>query len=253
MTKVDYSKIASRYDNNPIRAEIPFDRTLDLSNNNAWRVVDLGCGTGLYIASQQANPLRTNIQWIGVDPSPEMLEIARRKVSNVEFLNAAAENLPFDNETIDYVVSRFSFQHFSDQQRALREIHRITRPGGYFKIVNLVPELSPDWWVFKYFPQAIEIDKKRFWSINVQKNEVQAAGFTIAKEELHLREQVPADLIVNEARNRETSELLLIDDDHYREGLARLLRDLVPIGNGLVRWGLMIAEITYQRPPLPAY
>jgi hypothetical protein len=60
-----------------------------------------------------------------------------------------------------------------------------------------------------------------------------------------MREKIPAHLVLNEARNRETSELVLIDQEHYSEGLKRLEADLVPLNDKLIDWGLMITELYF--------
>lgn len=249
MTRVNYSDIAGRYDNNPVRHEIDCDNILTLAADHPWRVLDLGCGTGSYIRRQADLTHNQHIEWHGVDPNENMLNFAKSKVPFAKLKNARAENLPFADDFFDYVTSRFSFHHFNDGHAALREIRRVVKPGGFFKLVNLVPELSPDWWLFEYFPEARKIDEKRFWSLDYLKHETLKIGFTIRDCQLKLRETIDAKLVVNEARNRETSELLLISDEHYKAGLKRLENDLGKPGIQQVDWGLMIAEITFVKTP----
>ncbi|WP_281759830.1 class I SAM-dependent methyltransferase [Alicyclobacillus hesperidum] len=50
--------------------------------------------------------------------------------------------LPYSNDTFDYVVSRFVFQHLSDPQHALQEIFRVLRPGGLVCIIDIDDQLS---------------------------------------------------------------------------------------------------------------
>ncbi len=243
MSKVDYSDIASRYDNNPIRSDIPEDPILSLSYGHHWRVLDLGCGTGSYIESQSRSGKYKNIEWHGLDPSAEMLNRAKTKVSGAHFHLGKAEILPFEQGFFDYVTSRFSLHHFDDPRSALVAVHRVLKKNGHFKIVNIAPDQSPNWWIFKYFPKARELDMKRFWPVDQIKSEVSHAGFHHESTSMTLRKKIPAHLVLNEARNRETSELLLIDYDSYKNGLKRLEFDLKPLGDQLVDWGLMITEI----------
>lgn len=245
MARVNYSDIAARYDQNPIRSNITPDQILDLAAGNPWAVLDLGCGTGTYLEVQASLPKHKNIQWYGADPSEEMLRIAKSKVPFAKFHNAVAEELPFDNAYFDYLTSRFSFHHFADPRAAIKEIHRVVKVNGFFKIVNLAPELSPNWWLFRYFPEAQKIDAKRFWDLEFLKNEVRKAGFTLHSSHLQMRDKIKASLVLNEARNRETSELLLLSDHEYSEGLAHLEKELANQADQVVDWGLMIAELSF--------
>ena len=245
MARVNYSDIAARYDQNPIRSNIAPDEILDLASGAPWAVLDLGCGTGTYLEIQSSLPKHKNVRWYGADPSEEMLRIAKGKIPNVKFHNAVAEELPFPDAHFDYVTSRFSFHHFTDRYAAIKEIHRVIKPGGFFKIVNLAPELSPNWWIFRYFPEAQKIDAKRFWDLEFLKNEMLKSGFKLHSSHLHMRDKIKASLILNEARNRETSELLLLRDNQYSEGLAHLEKDLANQVDQVVDWGLMIAELSF--------
>jgi ubiquinone/menaquinone biosynthesis C-methylase UbiE len=245
MARVNYSDIAKRYDQNPIRRNIAPDTTLNLASGKPWNVLDLGCGTGSYIEIQSGLQEHKNIRWYGADPSEDMLNVAREKAQIALFHKAGAEDLPFDDNFFDYVTSRFSFHHFADRNRALKEIFRVLKPGGYFKIVNLAPELSPNWWIFRYFPASIKIDQQRFWDLEFLKSKTIEVGFELRTTQLQLREKIESSLILNEARNRETSELLLIDDGEYRAGLRRLEEELAGHRHELVDWGLMVAELEF--------
>lgn len=246
-SRIDYSNIANRYDKNPVRSLIKPDQTLEFALGKPWTVLDLGCGTGSFIESQTTDAKNKNILWHGLDPSEEMLRIARNKVPFAEFHTGVAENMPFANSHFDYVTSRFSFHHLDDRLMALKEIHRILKPGGFLKIVNLVPELSPNWWIFRYFPTARMIDAKRFWTIDHVVSTARDFGFCLNSTQLEMKEQIKAKLVLDEARNRETSELLLIDEDEYKNGLKTLETELTTLGDRLVTWGLMIAELEFKK------
>lgn len=246
-SRIDYSNIANRYDKNPVRSIIKPDKTLELALGKPWTVLDLGCGTGSFIESQTTDAKNKNIQWHGLDPSEEMLQIARTKVPFAKFHTGAAENMPFASNHFDYVTSRFSFHHFDDRLMALKEMHRILKPGGFLKIVNLVPELSPNWWIFRFFPTARMIDAKRFWTIDHVISTARNFGFSLNSTQLEMKEEIKAKLVIDEARNRETSELLLIDEDEYKNGLKTLEAELTTLGDRLVTWGLMIAELEFKK------
>src|SRR5262249_58028847 len=69
---------------------------------------------------------------VGVDFSPAMLAFARKRVRNATFIEADAQELPFDDAEFDIVVSNLGVCHVPDQPRALAEARRVLRSGGRF-------------------------------------------------------------------------------------------------------------------------
>lgn len=98
------------------------------------RVIDVACGTGvLAIAALETVVPEGTV--VGVDINEGMLNIARSKSSSVEWLNAPAEALPFNDNHFDCVVSQFGLMYFENQSGAIREMMRILRPGGSATVV----------------------------------------------------------------------------------------------------------------------
>jgi ubiquinone/menaquinone biosynthesis C-methylase UbiE len=80
----------------------------------------------------------------GVDFSPAMLAFANARVPNAVFIRADAQELPFDNEEFDIIVSNLGVCHVPDQPRALLEARRVLGRGGRFAMtVWCGPDVSP--------------------------------------------------------------------------------------------------------------
>ena len=97
------------------------------------RVLDVACGTGaltVAAADRVAAGGATGGAVLGLDANPEMLAVARRKRPDVEWHEGRAESLPFADASFDAVVSQFGLMFFDDRVAALREMHRVLRPGG---------------------------------------------------------------------------------------------------------------------------
>ncbi len=88
-------------------------------------VLEVGCGTGL-VLRRIAKFARTAR---GVDLSPGMLEKARAR--GLDVLEASATELPFPDDSFDVVCSFKVLAHVREIDRALREMVRVTRPGGH--------------------------------------------------------------------------------------------------------------------------
>lgn len=106
------------------------------------RVLDVGIGSGLNLPFY--GPHVTKL-W-GIDPSPELLEMARQRLKDVKFpgelLRGSAEEIPFPDASIDTVVLTWTLCTVPDPIRALREMRRVLRPDG--QLIFAEHGLSPD-------------------------------------------------------------------------------------------------------------
>ena len=97
-------------------------------------VLDLGTGTGS-VALRVASKVGEDGRVIGNDISQEMLGLAAHKakeldITNVEFQEGRAENIPAEDSSFDVVLASLSLMYVIDRGAAAREIGRVLRPGG---------------------------------------------------------------------------------------------------------------------------
>ncbi len=99
--KTDYKAIAENYDKNKYRQEVKQDEDLkghiDKGLTPAIKVLDLACGTGIYLQNQINYFQDVSIEWHGLDASEEMLQKAKNKISSCRFVSGLAEELPYDS------------------------------------------------------------------------------------------------------------------------------------------------------------
>jgi demethylmenaquinone methyltransferase/2-methoxy-6-polyprenyl-1,4-benzoquinol methylase len=90
------------------------------------RVLDACCGTGdLALAGRAAGG-----EVVGVDFSQAMLERARRKAPQIEWVQADAAALPFPDESFDAVTVGFGIRNLADLEGGMHELARVLKPGG---------------------------------------------------------------------------------------------------------------------------
>lgn len=112
------------------------------------RVLDVACGTGnlTLTAKSYAGP---NGKVYGIDASPEMIEVAKKKASrsgqDVVFEVGLIEKLAFPDATFDVVISRLAIHHLPDEikREGFSEILRVLKPGGKVLIADFSPPTNP--------------------------------------------------------------------------------------------------------------
>ena len=95
-------------------------------------VIDLGCGTGLSTAIWRGN----SEEVIGIEPSEDMLAVAKKKEGNgCTFLQAFSDHTGLENELADVVVCSQSF-HWMEPVQTLQEVNRILKQDGIFAAID---------------------------------------------------------------------------------------------------------------------
>jgi demethylmenaquinone methyltransferase/2-methoxy-6-polyprenyl-1,4-benzoquinol methylase len=107
--------------------------TVEQSVRSGDRTLDACCGTGdLAIAARAARA-----EVVGLDFSERMLERARRKAPEIEFVHGDMLALPFDAGSFDSATVGFGVRNVEDLTAGIRELRRVLRPGGRLGILEI--------------------------------------------------------------------------------------------------------------------
>jgi ubiquinone/menaquinone biosynthesis C-methylase UbiE len=105
--------------------------------------IDVGCGIGLLTMLMHGTS--GGAKTVGVDGSMARIETARSRASpvtdGIEFVNADVHRLPMDTDHFDFAWSRFVFEYLRDPSAVLKEMIRVTRPGGIVAVADLDSQL----------------------------------------------------------------------------------------------------------------
>jgi demethylmenaquinone methyltransferase/2-methoxy-6-polyprenyl-1,4-benzoquinol methylase len=118
--------------------------TIEKTVRSGDRTLDACCGTGdLAIGAQ-----RTGADVVGLDFSERMLERARRKAPELEFVQGDVLALPFDDAWFDSAVVGFGVRNVEDLDACLRELRRVLRAGGRLGILEIT---RPTGWLAPFY------------------------------------------------------------------------------------------------------
>jgi SAM-dependent methyltransferase len=137
MEREGWERAAQHYEGCWSDTELFVEAILDAAAVGAGtRMLDIACGPGLVseaAATRGAKP-------VGVDFALAMVERARARCPELEFVVGDAQQLPFGDESFDAVTMNFGILHLSDPERAIAEAFRVVLPGGRFAFTAWVAE-----------------------------------------------------------------------------------------------------------------
>lgn len=122
---------------------------------DARTVLNVGAGTGSYEPSDR--------QVIAVEPSAEM--IAQRPPDSAPVVQAAAESIPFEDDSFDAALAILTIHHWGDLSAGLAELQRVARERVVLLTVD--PEALRELWMNRdYWPEMIELECRRMPSMS---------------------------------------------------------------------------------------
>jgi ubiquinone/menaquinone biosynthesis C-methylase UbiE len=196
-----------------------FDALVTLGDLQGRRIVDIGCGTGQLAAALVE---RAHAKVWGVDPSAEMVAVARERVPRgVGVRQAHAESLPFRDAWFDRATMALVV-HLLDRPSAFAEARRVVGPAGRLAIATFHPYHFDTYWLNEMFPRIAEIDRARFPGESELTAQLVAAGFAAVQcSRVSSTEELDRETALARVRGRHISTFDLLDPDEIRLGTER--------------------------------
>jgi len=150
-----------------------------------WHALDIATGAG-----HTAFTFAPHVAHVTAsDLTPEMLTVAanlakEKDLDNIDFKEADAENLPFDEATFDLVTCRIAPHHFPDVEQFVQECARVLKPGGTLAIVDNIVPAEPEAADFvNAFEKFRDPSHERCLSAEEWADAYQQAGITLTHAE----------------------------------------------------------------------
>jgi ArsR family transcriptional regulator len=147
-TRVFFNNVAATWDNLKQDLFGDFDLNhvltddLNKGNHKVKTIVDLGCGTGELLSFMNMKVQKC----IGVDSSPKMLELAKKRFNNTEgryeFRLGELEHLPIKGREVDSAVINMVLHHIAVPSQVIHEAYRVLEPSGSLLIADLAKHTS---------------------------------------------------------------------------------------------------------------
>jgi len=171
-----------------------------LDSKELEQITDVACGTGdlLLFWKEYADKKGVDVQnYVGVDPSVGMLEVARKKIDFAEFKEGKAQELPVEDSSTELISISYGIRNVVDRVEALQEFYRALKPKGIVVILEFTKQereglfdkvvdfgmkkvlprvgglISKNYEAYKYLPDSIE----GFLTTEMLEKELVEAGF----------------------------------------------------------------------------
>jgi ubiquinone/menaquinone biosynthesis C-methylase UbiE len=216
---IDYNRMASEYaKHREIHPGVFESFISDGRIGGSSSVLEIGCGTGNYIGRLHR---LTDCQSYGIDPSQQMLSIAKEKFPASGVRKGKAEKLGFEPDFFDLVFSVDVIHHITDKLSYFREAYRVLKLGGKVCTVTdsewIIGNHQP---LSVYFPETVAVELKRYPSINQIRGLMQDRGFHEINDKMV---EFPYELTDASAyRSKVFSSLQLISEEDFQRGLKRM-------------------------------
>jgi ubiquinone/menaquinone biosynthesis C-methylase UbiE len=233
--QVDYDRIAPTYDrrftagddrSGTVEALRNVLHDLIVPKGRAPQILEVGCGTGKWLADIAEMPHMETPYVFGLDLSMGMLRQAYRRETPLGLTCGRAEQLPFPAATFDLVYCVNAIHHLDRPRAFIGEACRLLRTGGRLAVIGMDPHGRRErWYVYRYFKGVYETDLGRFPSWAQIADWMSAEGLAIECQVVdHIWAPKVGRAVLDDPfiEQDSCSQLALLSQEAYQAGLRRI-------------------------------
>ncbi|MFK7810363.1 MAG: class I SAM-dependent methyltransferase [Saprospiraceae bacterium] len=174
--------------------------------------LDIGCGTGNYTNEFQ----KKGYQFIGIDPSDQMLKKAKTKNSEIDWRMGSAENTDLPKNCVDGIIGSLTIHHWTDLEKGFSELYSVLKEQGRIVIFTSTKKQMEGYWLNHYFPKMLNDSIIQMPGLTQIKESMSKAGFeTIQTEKYSIHPALEDKFLYCGKQNPE-----LYFDEQIRKGIS---------------------------------
>lgn len=226
MKKINYNSIAqtfdARYNTSSMEGVSKYLKSLIDENVNK-QVTEIGCGTGYWLEKlAQSGKL-----FIGLDYSDNMLKKARERGVNANLIKGTAAQLPFKNNSLDFLFTVNAIHLFSPPEKFILEASSSIKTGGIISVIlSDIRDENYRWYVYDFFSGTFDFDYNRIPDRASLMKCMAKYGFrNISSTTVETSKTIYAGKTVfNDPflKKNTTSTLAAIGEKEYQRGIAKI-------------------------------
>lgn len=174
--------------------------------------LDIGCGTGNYTIALQEQ----GVNFIGVDPSMEMLTKAQAKNQTITWKQGTAEAIPLGNDAVDGAIASLTLHHWTSLENGFQELGRVLKSGSRMVIFMFTPQQVGGYWLNHYFPKMLEDSIQQMPALEEVTSAMNKAGIELMETEKYFVKKDLQDLFLYAGKDKPTFYL----DPENRQGIS---------------------------------
>lgn len=230
-----YDRIGKSYDTTRCADPYLTARLLELIQPEAHgKYLDIGCGTGNYTAALSTHGLRV----VGVEPSGTMLQTAKLRHAEMDWIAGSAEGIPFPPDTFHGAIATLTIHHWHALEKGFSEISRVLKCKGRFVIFTSSPTQMKGYWLNHYFPTMLTASIAQMPSLEAIGSAGEKSGLRIVETQkydvaddlqdgfLYIGKNKPEMYFEARIRNGISSFSSLANQEEVTSGLLRLKSDM---------------------------
>lgn len=233
--KVKYDTIGTDYNLTRKADKYLSERLLHhLKPTKGGKYLDIGCGTGNYTNELQ----KKGFQFIGIDPSKQMLEKAKLKNNKIDWKIGSAENIGLPNNFVDGVIGSLTIHHWTNLGISFSELNKVLKPSSRVVIFTSTPRQMKGYWLNHYFPKMLSDSIMHMPTLENVISAMKDSGIELLETEkyfikpdiedqfLYCGKQNPELYFNNQIRHGISSFSSLANQSEVEQGLSELRKDI---------------------------
>jgi ubiquinone/menaquinone biosynthesis C-methylase UbiE len=187
-------------------------------------MLDVGCGAGHHTLFLEKS---FDGKTIGIDIAIGMLKQVQKKGVDIRLLRACGENIPLVSNVVDLLFISYVLHQSEEKYKFISEVYRVLKRSGHIAILTSSHSQLRGDLVHQYFPGILEINLKRFPSLDEIKEMLSKAGFKeTSSSEISIKKEASVEEIVERIKGKPMSVFKLLSEKDFQRGLRTFEKKL---------------------------